>query len=246
MLTELQYRLARWIAPGEPGVMTGAAYAGKSKIAQLLGPDIFERVAGRDVIDFGCGEGAEAVELAQHGARVVGIDIQERLLARARARAESAGVADRCRFGTKPEAPADVIISLDSFEHFADPAGILEIMHSMLRPGGAVFASFGPTWYHPLGGHMFSIFPWAHILLAEQALIRWRSHLRSDGATRFEEVAGGLNRMTIARFERLAAQSPLVLEKLEPVPIRRLAPLHNRLTREWTTAIVRATLRRPA
>jgi hypothetical protein len=50
--------------------------------------------------------------------------------------------------------------------------------------------------------------------------------------------------MTIARFERLVSASPFILERLETVPIRRLAPLHNRLTREFTTAIVRAELRR--
>jgi hypothetical protein len=56
-----------------------------------------------------------------------------------------------------------------------------------------------------LGGHLFSVFPWAHLIFSEQALIRWRSDFKSDGATRFSEVAGGLNQMTIRRFERLIA-----------------------------------------
>ncbi len=97
---------------------------------------------------------------------------------------------------------AEVIVSLDSFEHFGDPAGVLAVMHDLLKPGGVIIATFGPTWYHPLGGHLFSVFPWAHLLFSEQALIRWRADIRSDGATRFGEVEGGLNQMTIARFER--------------------------------------------
>jgi SAM-dependent methyltransferase len=164
----------------------------------------------------------------------------------ARARAAAAGVADRCTFASGTTERADVIVSIDSFEHFADPADILRTMHDLLVPGGRVLASFGPTWYHPLGGHLFSVFPWAHLVLSEAALIRWRNDVRSDGATRFGEVAGGLNQMTIRRFVSTVGASPLTLERLECVPINKLRHLHSRLTREWTTAIVRATLRKPA
>jgi SAM-dependent methyltransferase len=135
-----------------------------------------------------------------------------------------------------------VVVTLDAFEHFADPAAILETMHTLLKPGGRVVASFGPTWYHPLGGHLFSMFPWAHLLFSETALIRWRANIRHDGATRFSEVEGGLNQMTIARFERLVSASQFRIEALDTVPIRALRPLHCRLTREFTTAIVRTTL----
>ena len=78
-------------------------------------------------------------------------------------------------------------------------------MDQHLQPGGEVLVSFGPTWYHPLGGHLFSVFPWAHLIFSEKALISWRSAFKTDGATRFSEVAGGLNQMTIAKFEALVA-----------------------------------------
>ena len=77
-------------------------------------------------------------------------------------------------------------------------------------------------------------------------MIRWRNDVRSDGATRFSEVEGGLNQMTIRRFERLVADSQFQLDRLEAVPIRRLAPVHNRLTREFCTAVIRARLLRSA
>jgi hypothetical protein len=119
---------------------------------------------------------------------------------------------------------------------------VLNIMHGLLKPSGVVISSFGPTWYHPLGGHLFSVFPWAHLLFSEQALIRWRTHIRADGSTRFGEVEGGLNQMTIARFERLVSASEFRVEILEAVPIRKLSPVHCRVTREFTTAIVRTKL----
>jgi hypothetical protein len=108
-----------------------------------------------------------------------------------------------------------------------------------------VFASFGPTWYHPLGGHLFSVFPWAHLVFSEAALIRWRADFKTDGATRFSECAGGLNQMTIRRFERLVRESPFQSRMLEAIPIRKLRSVHGGLTREFTTAIVRCRLVKP-
>jgi SAM-dependent methyltransferase len=243
VLDHLQYRILKRISPGESRYMSGDAYAGKIKIRTLLGDALFNELRGNTVIDFGCGEGDDAITLAKNGAlRVIGIDIRESVLDRARQKARRDGLENVCLFSTAINEQADAIVSIDSFEHFADPAAILLTMASLLKPGGSLYASFGPTWYHPLGGHLFSVFPWAHLLFSEKALIRWRSDIRSDGATRFGEVEGGLNQMTIARFEKLAKQSPFVIDFLEAVPIRRLRLLHNRLTREFTTAIVRCKL----
>jgi SAM-dependent methyltransferase len=243
MLTSLQYRILKTISPGEPDSCSGSAYIGKSKLAILLGPDFLQTIRGKRVIDFGCGEGAEAIEMALNGAgKVVGIDIRENLLDIARQNARAAGVENICSFDLSTQEPADVIVSLDSFEHFADPAQVLSIIASLLKPHGEVIASFGPTWYHPLGGHLFSVFPWAHLMFSEKALIRWRADFKTDGATRFGEVAGGLNQMTIRRFERLIADSPFQLSELDLVPIRKLKPVHNRLTREFTTALVRCRM----
>src|SRR5260370_39372689 len=52
-----------------------------------LGP-----LAGRSVLDFGCGHGMAAVVLARHGARVTAFDLSPGYLAEARQRAEANGV----------------------------------------------------------------------------------------------------------------------------------------------------------
>lgn len=217
--------------------------SGHDKLLRLFGLDVYRQIVGKVVLDFGCGEGAEAIEVAKHGAKqVIGLDTwKERLLA-ATEHAKAAGAEERCLFVPQWDDPVDVILSMDGFEHFADPAGVLRTMHSLLKPSGRVLACFGPTWYHPLGGHLFSIFPWAHLLFSEEVLCQWRRNFKSDGATRFCEVAGGLNQMTIGRFVRLVKQSPLQFESFEARPIRKLRRLANRLTREFTTAVVRCTL----
>ena len=231
------------ISPGLPSCCSRSACEGRSKLAILMGDGFFPKIAGKVIVDFGCGDGADAVEMAANGAKqVIGIDIRENVLQPARQKALAAGVQDTCAFATSTRQLADLVVSLDAFEHFADPAEILQVMNSLLLPAGEVLVSFGPTWYHPLGGHLFSVFPWAHLIFSEKALLRWRSEFKTDGATRFCEVAGGLNQMTIAKFEDLVAASPLKLVTLELVPIKKLRRFHNRFTREFMTAIVRCRL----
>lgn len=161
----LGYHLLKKISKdGETGHMDGGAYANKSKLEALLGPDFWREIKDKVVVDFGCGLGSSSVEMARRGARkVVGVDIQEIFLAAARERAKRFGVNDRCAFATKTDERADVIVAMDSFEHFDNPESVLKTMAEMINPDGCVIASFGPTWYHPLGGHLFSVFPWAHL-----------------------------------------------------------------------------------
>jgi SAM-dependent methyltransferase len=241
---KLGYRLLKRLNPtGEAEFCSGSIYKDRSKLELLFGESIWSEISEKSVIDFGCGTGGEAIEMARRGAKkVIGLDVVEWRLDEARRAAEQAGVADRCSFAAATDEKVDVIITLDTFEHFDDPAGVLREMRRLVKDDGCVLAVFGPTWYHPRGGHLFSVFPWAHLIFTEKSLIRWRSDFKSDGATRFGEVEGGLNQMTIRRFERLVAESDFQFESFEAVPIRQLRPLNNRLTREFTTGTVRCKL----
>lgn len=221
---------------------SAGGYERESAIEALLGNELSGRILGRTVIDFGCGTGGDAIALGRHGAkRVIGIDIRDDFLQLARDKAAAAGLADVCEFTKSTSTRAGVIVSIDAFEHFANPSAILRTMAELLVDDGEVLVSFGPTWYHPRGGHLFSVFPWAHLLLSEQALIEWRSRFKADGATKFGEVTGGLNQMTIARFERLVAESPLEFAELELVPVAKLRWAHK-VAPEFSTSLVRCRL----
>ena len=243
------YRIVRMVS-GSPPRQThcsGQAYAPGAKVTQLLGPSIWNDFSGKVVLDFGCGTGEEAIEIARHGARrVIGLDNRESVLAVARERARNAGVDDVCEFTTNVTTPVDAIVSIDAFEHFSDPEAVLTTMRTLLRPGGRIYVAFGPPWFHPFGGHLFSVFPWAHLVFTEKALLRWRSEFKTDGARRFSEVDGGLNGMTVHRFRRLVSDSGCRIAQFEAVPIRRLRYLHMPFTREFFTSVVRCTLEQAA
>jgi SAM-dependent methyltransferase len=239
------YRLLRWLSPrGKREGWDDGAYQHISKLEALFGPSIWDELNGKVVVDFGCGIGTEAVEMARRGAaHVIGVDIRESVLAEARRAAQEAGVADRCTFSTEIEDQADIVVSLDAFEHFADPEHILYLMRRLMKDDGQALIAFGPPWYHPRGGHTFSVFPWAHLLFSEQALLRWRADFKSDGATRFEEVDGGLNQLTVRRFWQLVEDSDFAFDRFEAVPIQKLRVLANSLSREYVTSFVRCRLR---
>jgi SAM-dependent methyltransferase len=183
----------------------------------------------------------------------LGLDIRGAVLEAARRLATHEQVAHRCRFlnGHDREALAswsgriDVVLSRDAFEHYPDPAAVLRQMWDLLVPGGSVFISFGPPWWHPYGCHMMFMGapPWAHLWFTEQTIMEMRRRYRSDGATRFEEVEGGLNRMTIARFEDLVTRSRFIVRDLKLIPIRRTRLLcRNKIGRELFTSLVKAHL----
>src|SRR2546423_2431122 len=242
----LAYRLLRRLgrkaaAMNAPAERNG--YAGQNKLEIAFGSGIWDLLADKVVIDFGCGIGNEVVEIAKHGVRrVIGLDIRADVLDTARLAARRAGVEDRCAFVNEITEPADVVLSLDSFEHFDDPAAVLKSMRGLIHDDGSVLVSFGYPWLHPYGGHLFSVFPWAHLLFTESALIRWRSDFKNDGATRFGEVAGGLNQMTIRRFRTLLAASDFDVRSFEMVPIRPARWAWNPLLSEFLTSLVKCTL----
>jgi SAM-dependent methyltransferase len=243
----LAYDFLRRYYPGGANVPAGEGNPykerGVSKLESLFGERIFDELAGKTVLDFGSGDGENCIELAERGVgRAIGLEIREPLIERARQEAQRRGVSATCHFVTHTDERADVVLSTDAFEHFEDPADILRQMRAQLKDSGYALIEFGYPWYHPYGGHLFSVFPWAHLVFTERALIRWRSDFKTDGARRFAEVAGGLNRMTIARWERLVRESAFEFKTYELIPIRAARRLHNRLTREFFTSVIRTRL----
>ncbi len=94
--------------------------------------------AGERVLDIGSGPGLLAAELAQEGARVVGIDPSESMLAMSRRR-EIAGAEFQAGDALSlpvPDASFDAAVSTQVLEYVEDVAGALREAHRALKPGG--------------------------------------------------------------------------------------------------------------
>ncbi len=217
-------------------------------------PALLDRIKDKSVLDYGCGPGYQAVAMALRGAKsVVGIDINEMWLERARALAAQHECTDRVSFshaasflrdGSK-RGKFDVTFCCGSFEHFADPAKELSNMKTMTRPGGRILITFAEPWLSPRGSHMdnFCRVPYLNILFSEKTVMAVRSRFKDDGAKRYEEIRSGLNRMTLAKFERIIRASGLTVEHKILFATKNL-PVVNRLPylREFLVSAVTCIL----
>jgi SAM-dependent methyltransferase len=201
----------------------------RSALRRVIGayPELETRITNARVLDFGCGLGYQAVALAELGAlSVLGVDMNPEWLSRARRLATERGVADRVRFveslGPKEMQKFDVVISQNSMEHFPDPERALSEMIDALAPNGEIILTFEPPWYAPYGAHMhyFTKIPWVHLLFPERTIMAVRARYKNDGARRYEDVEGGLNRMSVHKFDRLLRSSGLSVVRRTNVPVK--------------------------
>ena len=207
-------------------------------------PDFLEITARASVLDFGCGFGLQAAALARQGVQVTGLDLPREVFTAPWQQLMTAH--PTLHLTTEPPARTyDVVYSCSAFEHFSDPAAVLEQMRGHVRPGGKVVISFAEPWYSPRGHHMDGItrLPWVNLLFRERDVMAVRALYRTDGATRYEEVEGGLNRMTVARFEQLMHGSGMRVRSLRLFAVKGL-PLVTRVpvARELLTAACSAVL----
>jgi 2-polyprenyl-6-hydroxyphenyl methylase/3-demethylubiquinone-9 3-methyltransferase len=104
-------------------------------------------LAGRQVLDIGCGGGILSESLAARGAQVTGIDLAERALKVARMHAMEAGLGVNYELISAEqlaaERPAgfDVVCCMEMLEHVPDPASVVRAAGRLVRPGGWVFFS---------------------------------------------------------------------------------------------------------
>jgi 2-polyprenyl-6-hydroxyphenyl methylase/3-demethylubiquinone-9 3-methyltransferase len=98
---------------------------------------------GERVLDVGCGEGRFTAELARAGARVVGVDVAEEPLRRARARDPELDLrlVDLAGGWELEDASFDAVWAGEVIEHVADTAAWLSEVRRVLRSGGTLLLS---------------------------------------------------------------------------------------------------------
>jgi 2-polyprenyl-6-hydroxyphenyl methylase/3-demethylubiquinone-9 3-methyltransferase len=104
-------------------------------------------LAGKKVLDVGCGGGLLSEGMARRGANVIGIDLSEKPLGVARLHLLESGVqVDYRKIAVEAlaaEMPSafDAVTCLEMLEHVPDPASVVDACAKLVKPGGQVFFS---------------------------------------------------------------------------------------------------------
>lgn len=106
-------------------------------------------LAGKKVLDVGCGGGILAESMARRGADVTGIDLGTENLKAASVHAEQSGLGDTLRYQHIPvehlaashAGQFDVVTCMEMLEHVPDPSAIVQACFELLAPGGVCVMS---------------------------------------------------------------------------------------------------------
>jgi len=104
-------------------------------------------LAGKQVLDLGCGGGLLCESMAGHGARVIGADTAAELIDAAARHAREADLAIEYVHGGSDvllaggEARFGLVTCLELLEHVEDPGSIIDDCARLLRPGGDLVLS---------------------------------------------------------------------------------------------------------
>ncbi|MBC7574506.1 MAG: bifunctional 2-polyprenyl-6-hydroxyphenol methylase/3-demethylubiquinol 3-O-methyltransferase UbiG [Herminiimonas sp.] len=104
-------------------------------------------LAGKTVIDIGCGGGILTEAMARKGATVTGIDLSDKALKVADLHSLESGVQVRYEkiaaedMALREPGRFDVVTCMEMLEHVPDPAAIVRACAQLVKPGGKVFFS---------------------------------------------------------------------------------------------------------
>ena len=104
-------------------------------------------LAGKRIVDVGCGGGILAEAMAAKGAQVTGIDLSEKPLKVAMIHGEEVGSAVDYRLISAEDLAAqtpgafDVVTCMEMLEHVPEPPSTVQACARLVKPGGHVFFS---------------------------------------------------------------------------------------------------------
>ncbi len=141
-------------------------------------------INGKDVLDFGCGDGQLSLFLAREKRprKILGVDISAAGIDRAKASLANTSFAEGIdvdfALGSTDKLPVpdqsfDTLLAFDCLEHVMSPGPILHDWYRVLRPGGRCLIQWFP-YKGPWGPHMEALIPipWAHVIFGECAMFR--------------------------------------------------------------------------
>lgn len=160
-------------------------------------------LAGRTVVDLGCGGGLLGVPLARAGARVLGVDRAGAAL-RAALRQDSGMQPLQADLTELPlaDGSADVVLLADVLEHVERPRELVAAAAQLLAPGGALFVNtISRTWQ----SRLFAITLGEGLGYVPRGTHEWRLFVRPEELDAMAAAAGCVRVQRCGEAPRLLA-----------------------------------------
>lgn len=181
-------------------------------------------IAGKRVLEAGCGEGYGAALMARHAAHVVGVDYDEPALALAARRHVAPNLEFRAvnllDLAARSPGEFDVVTNFQVLEHLEDPSPFLRAAAACVKPGGTLIlttpnrlASVSENPYHV---HEYMAAELGELLARFFARVEVRGIVGTERVYEFERARG-------AQAQRILRLDPLGLRHLLPQPLVRFA-----------------------
>jgi len=153
----------------------------------------FAEMRGQRVLEIGCGNGADGIMFAEHGADYTGVDLTEAAVAATRRHFAIAGLAGQFQTANAeqlpfPDASFDVVYSYGVLHHTPEPQRAVREVHRVLKPSGRAYVML----YHR---HSFNYY--ARILGYMRArvllrILRRAGHWQTDRQAAHDKTLAGL------------------------------------------------------
>jgi len=187
-------------------------------------------IAGKTVLDVGCGGGILAESMAKKGAQVTGIDLSEKALKVADLHSLESGIEVHYEKISAEDMAArepgryDIVTCMEMLEHVPDPAAIVQACAKLVKPGGQVFFS---TLNRNIKSYLFAVIGAEYIL----RLLPKGTH----------DYAKFITPAELSRFIRQAGMSVDALKGMSYQPLAKVYRLNRDTSVNYLVASTRLT-----
>lgn len=182
-------------------------------------------IDGGNLLDFGCGNGAQTFLFAPDFQKIIGVDISDQYLERFREEAVRKGISDRTLAiyydGSRlplMNSSIDCAISFEVLEHVESELDVLRELSRVIRPGGLLVMSVPNRWWiFETHGASLPLLPWNRVPFFSWLPKRIHDRYARARIYRKSEIVRKLEESGFATLHAVYITAPMDVIKWQPL-----------------------------